>query len=881
MRWEYEEQVAELHERLDGMGLSLDPLARAVLLRQISATYAAGGAPLSALSVTLQALQCLNGGCAEHLPLLSVLSLDLADRFFGVGHIDESLRLYAQAVEKLVMTYGAESDAVWIARERLGVAALRKGDVERARREFDAVLEVRRRHAGGDFLTEVRLISILLEQSRLARKVGELDSAESFLTEATQHADDPDTFGDEIFADILEERGSVSMERGKAEEAIKSLGMANSIRVSCFGAGHPKTLASLKKLGEAHEFAGQSDAAQSAFKIYQWHLGNGNSVGLLLSSPSSDLATQSVQGETKSRFADLEMSEYEAMHRLTESMNVRVQVIFALQDGNVPKAVRFARACVAEAIGGWEATLRYGSETQRQWWHMLADVVSTCAAVAHHDPIPLLLAALRLKGAVADSMAKDRPRFKISGLGMRLESARAMLRRIELDSSSEGAVLESARHIVERIESEITKESVGATDGTISPTPEELRAGIGPDRVLVEFVQYTIQGTDNIFGWRFGALIISASIPVAWVDIGLVEGAGGIDAQIGTLTELLRTRLLPSDQEFVAAASAVYNSIWAPIAKLVGSKPSEVIIAPDGCINLVSFAALWTGTSFLGETQRFRYVTSGRRLVGELPAQTPSRRGVIVVAPDFDHAHQDAGPIDVLRRFGERTLEQIGLRGGGEIPHAYSPLPGAHAEGERLRTVWGQNGLSDIVFLRGREATKLKVAEIERPWFLHFATHGQYVTGSKLPTNPMLRSWLALAGANRTLDLLRAGELPDDLNDGLLRADEIRLLDLAGTHLVALSACDSGTGAIRVGEGVFGLRRAFHEAGVRHLLLTLWPISDHKTAELMPEFYRLTLSSGDPVGALHEVQAKALESSRHANGPALAARLYGGFVMSS
>lgn len=115
----------------------------------------------------------------------------------------------------------------------------------------------------------------------------------------------------------------------------------------------------------------------------------------------------------------------------------------------------------------------------------------------------------------------------------------------------------------------------------------------------------------------------------------------------------------------------------------------------------------------------------------------------------------------------------------------------------------------------------------------------------------MLRSGLFFAGAGRVL----RGEKPaDDLEDGILSAYEATGLNLHGTELVVLSACETGRGQIANGEGVFGLRRGLHEAGARAVLMSLWSVPDRETQELMTLFYSKWLSGEDKQQALREAE---------------------------
>ena len=160
---------------------------------------------------------------------------------------------------------------------------------------------------------------------------------------------------------------------------------------------------------------------------------------------------------------------------------------------------------------------------------------------------------------------------------------------------------------------------------------------------------------------------------------------------------------------------------------------------------------------------------------------------------------------------------------------------------------------------------------------LHLATHGFFLNGdcASAPTgtrgvggltsagarrpaeNPLLLSGLALAGANR-----RASAGPDE-DDGILTAEEVASLDLSGVEWAVLSACDTGVGEIRAGEGVFGLRRAFQVAGARTVVMSLWSVDDQATRAWMRALYegrfQRKLSTAD---AVHQASLSMLRDRR-------------------
>jgi CHAT domain-containing protein len=136
----------------------------------------------------------------------------------------------------------------------------------------------------------------------------------------------------------------------------------------------------------------------------------------------------------------------------------------------------------------------------------------------------------------------------------------------------------------------------------------------------------------------------------------------------------------------------------------------------------------------------------------------------------------------------------------------------------------------------------------------------------------MLLSGLALAGANRR------EQAPVDGEDGVLTAEEVAALDLAGIEWAVLSACETGTGELHAGEGVLGLRRAFQTAGARTTIMSLWPVDDEATREWMAALYRARLEQRlGTAEAVREATRSAL-GARRARGESMHPFYWGAFV---
>jgi CHAT domain-containing protein len=195
------------------------------------------------------------------------------------------------------------------------------------------------------------------------------------------------------------------------------------------------------------------------------------------------------------------------------------------------------------------------------------------------------------------------------------------------------------------------------------------------------------------------------------------------------------------------------------------------------------------------------------------------------------------------------------LSEGGKI----NLLPGTKTEVENIQKTAQIQNIKTQMYLR-QDATEENINQLQNPDFLHIATHGFFLanlpeadegergfTGietKKYIQNPLLRCGLLFAGAENSLT---PNEKPNNTNnssgnlgaeDGILTADEAMNLYLDKTDLVVLSACETGLGEISNGEGVYGLQRAFQQAGAKTVLMSLWTVSDEATQEIMSLFYQ-------------------------------------------
>ncbi|HEX6622770.1 MAG TPA: CHAT domain-containing protein, partial [Pyrinomonadaceae bacterium] len=360
-----------------------------------------------------------------------------------------------------------------------------------------------------------------------------------------------------------------------------------------------------------------------------------------------------------------------------------------------------------------------------------------------------------------------------------------------------------------------------------------------------------------------------------WVDLGAVESVDGDLARLLAALKCPQTvddiRKCPSVAEVKRLARAADERVMRPVRKLLGDT-RHVFVSPDGALNLLPFAALVDENGkYLVETYSLTYLTSGRDLL-RLQAGAGSREPPLVVAdPAYDGARAFPTPTARIQA-GEESARRSGEMGAMR----FRPLPGTAAEAKALGAA-----LPGVRVLTRERATEAALKQVTAPRVLHVATHGFFLPdqpqqtaaedargitlsgggGPPVPArveNPLLRSGLALEGANQRRGA--GGE------DGILTALEAAALDLWGTKLVVLSACETGVGEVKNGEGVYGLRRALVLAGSESLVMSLWQVSDEATKDLMVSYYKRLLAGGGRTEALRQVQLEVLRGGGRAAG---------------
>jgi len=383
-------------------------------------------------------------------------------------------------------------------------------------------------------------------------------------------------------------------------------------------------------------------------------------------------------------------------------------------------------------------------------------------------------------------------------------------------------------------------------------TPAAVCKALPRKTALADLLRYDRLAEDGQVQSSYVAFVVRSG------DCGQVRRVELGDAQaIDALIE--RQRLLLGQTQTLGrrldkASAALRERLWDPIGAQLG-REKRVLFVPDGATSAVSLAVLPDAEGrYLVESYLFGYHESARDVLRWQGARREVMQGEALVL--------------AAASFGD---ERVAAARSGCLDEPFLALPATAAEAELVRAALHARLDGRVRPLFGEEATEQALeAAIEGSPVVHLATHGFFATGkcrSALSPdseraygfNPMVLSGLALAGAN---------EGSGEGDDGLWTAEEVSGLDLSQTQLVVLSACNTGLGEVRSGEGVLGLRRAFTSGGAGTVVMSLWAVPDEETMSLMQDLYRY-LGSGRrlrPGEALRRAQLEALRRQRSDTG---------------
>lgn len=816
----------------------------------------------------------------------AVLLSGLGDLQSLQGHFEAS----AESINEAVRLLSDLKDTLHLelSRSVLGLNFIHEGKYPQAEYIFLRALDRLSATAGAEpHLNDVKS-NLALTQIALNRSESALAIYRKLLT------DDSLRFGIEhpAFATSLINIGAAYHDVGKLDSAIRSLERALEIIPKVYGAGSRAEADNLKNLANAYRDNGRPDLAIDTYKKAMILFADlEGSPGLTYASvvferAKAELMQQSDRAEKwlldalrlhKKHLGDTHPGYAEVNNYLG---------IYYWQKKDYKKARRYfgeAFFRFFEQIGLFFPALSEEEKT-KFYFRQLKPVFEQYHSLAEEwyttDPSvleELYNYRLRTKGVIM--MATERLKQNILGSGDSVlidqyenwKRTKEQFTKRYANNDTKPHRIDSLKDLVNTLEKDLVVRSsdfarVYAAD---IPVWQQIRSKLREGERAVEMVRYRVfdpAGT-GAFGdsIRYMALIIGpqSEIPKAV----LMENGHLMEGQyLNHYRNAIR---------YQVSDTISYGAYWKPLAEVLKGS-SKVFFSSDGVYHQLNLNALTNPVkgNFLIQEIELCEVTSTRDLLTRpgLPGSSssdkyffgfPQYRAEPQQIASEDSEYRAPRPPDETPGFSEIRGLRNGLLRFIRAGQGIVPLPGTRLEVETIARLHTNNDIRSEKLLEAA-ANESTLKALKSPEVLHIATHGYFLESNTFEgvgkrnhyyQNPLLRAGLIMAGAE---DFLLKGTNFMDDEDGILTAYEAMNMDLRGTELVVLSACETGLGEVANGEGVYGLQRAFKVAGARHILMSLWNVDDTATQKLMALFYKSLIEGKDKYAAFREARLQLM-----------------------
>ncbi len=772
---------------------------------------------------------------------LAVSYHNLGGFYRGVGKFDLAEDYLKRALSirerKLTLSNPLTANTINV----LGVLYQEVGNYEKAEELYYLALSAQMKSAQ-DTIFRVgylaNLGNLFLEEAKYA-------SADTFFTQALAIQQNPRYFDAEIRLEILNDLSQVHSNQGSFEQAGKELDEAMQLLGSVRNVKPIFESLTLSNMGKVALHRGNVAQAES---LFQRSLGiRRNFLGDRNSTVANNIADLAVSYRSQGKLGS-------SMEYARQALQTQDRVLDMLSQTMSEKDVLAYIESHRIAVGIYLSS--FIDSLQRHDINCIdaAQVVLQNKGVLAERMFQRQQSLLNEQDSSAQALLEDYRdvQYQLSRLfaqGSEVESS-PQRKRVEDSLSRRFDDLESA--IAHK------NQASGSLHRERSLSLNSITASIPANGTLIEYMKYDYYPLNQHAPMPHYLALVAKRDGKCWVkDLGDAEA---IDIEIleyrNHFTKLSHeNQVTPEDQrEYESIAKNLSHRIWEPIAEEVGGT-GIVFIGADAGLNLVSFSGLIGDDGrYLIEEYPIHYVSAGRDLVEKTIGEKAGKGIVAFGDPDFNAS--------ASMRKGNNAAQQISSTPEqGEINRVLNvrsncdalstmtilPLPGTRSEINEL--VKSYDNEPPLLFL-GAVASEenFKLASPHHR-YIHVATHGYFLGGEcnaetkpsqevkrkLVKENPLLQSGILLAGAN----LHGADADAYGAEDGILTALEVSGMDLRGTDLVVLSACETGLGKIEQGEGVYGLRRSFQMAGARTVVSSLWQIPDNETREYMKELYSL------------------------------------------
>lgn len=403
-----------------------------------------------------------------------------------------------------------------------------------------------------------------------------------------------------------------------------------------------------------------------------------------------------------------------------------------------------------------------------------------------------------------------------------------------------------------------------------------LSAMLPPDSVYLDFakIRFFDYQKKKWAGSHYLLFIFNPGNPkdVRLLDIGPSDTIDRhINAYLKEIGRAAREGVLPAEKELRREAASLYQLLIKPVEPFLAKK-NQIFVSPDGNLNLIPFEALVTPSGrHMIEDWLISYVGAGRDVVKFVKTSLKGGVSLIIADPDYDLGRKEMEKAAAAAGSTKAKVRSHITRDAARMH--FDRLPDTKKEADAIEKILKDFFGQEVINRQDKSALEYVLFKSSSPKVLHLATHGYFLTqeetresdrapdmepaGDQLHDtsvvieNPMIRSGVVLAGVNTSLK--------EGKDEGMVTAEKVLSLNLKGTDLVVLSACQTGVGDVQSGEGVFGLKRAFILSGAKTLVMSLWSVPSQETVELMTSFYTLISRGQTNSRALREAKLAVMK----------------------
>jgi tetratricopeptide (TPR) repeat protein len=904
---------------IDEKALGPDHPSLATDLDDLASLYYAEDKFADAELLYLRVLRIREKALGPDHPELAIALNNLALLYYDTGRYGEAETMYQRAMRIKEKALGPDHPSLANSLDNLGLLYYHEGKYADAEPLYRRALSIKEKALGpNDPDLSISLSNLAL----LYDAQGKYAEAEPLYQQSVriqEKALGPDDTG---LATSLNNLGTFYVTQGKDSEAEPLFQRALSIQEKALGPNHTGVAVALNNLAvldvDQGKYAEAEPLYQRALHIDEKALGPDNtSVATALNNLGNLDTYQGKYAEAEPLDQRALNIDIKALGPDSPSLAGRLKDLGWLYEsqGKYAEAESFYQRSLDNLFQQFQYSFTYMTEKERLGFlHTVAFDFPAYFSFVHRfeEKDPQLSGSmynllLWEKGFIVASIADTRRQVEASGDPEALKLlGQLTAKRTEISAlqNARPKDRELWRKQIDQLQAEaneiekalIMRSSVFAEQKKLErATWQQVRDALGPEDAAVEFVRfrfYDKKWTDTSY---YAALVVTRESKdqpqyIFLGDRAQIEGEAAVRFQ-----RAVQTRGSTRELDAKLPGAQAYELIWKPLEKALAGK-TRIYLSPDGVLNELPLGIIPAPDGKLQmEKYDLRLLSSTRDILRSAPPRAAAT-ALLVGDPVFDLTEdlQLAAMQKLTLPQKEKPVLMSALspndrsRDLGE-DSTLPRLPGTGAEVSAIAQLMQERQWKTGVFT-GELALKRVVEQANNPRVVHLATHGFFLPDQQLKTDrvsptvtqfsgledPMLRSGLYFAGADRTL----AGKpSTQGLDNGVLTAMEAGNLNLRGTELVVLSACNTGQGEVKNGEGVFGLRRALQEAGAQAVLMSLWSVPDKETLELMKRFYTKWLGGMEIHQALKEAQLEMREQVRLTHGGKDLPYYWGAFVL--